>query len=89
MMTKNCEWCGVDFDANVSYQIYCGSVCRADATKDKNSSKQRDKRIKSRVGKERNCTTCGKPLSIYNDETFCGTCIGDKKGFIKFIKGLI
>ena len=58
-MIKNCEWCGVDFEANVSYQISCGSVCRTEATK-----------------------------SIYNDENFCVTCIGDKKGFNKFIRGL-
>ena len=52
-MTKNCDWCGNNFEANVSYQIYCTSDCRTEATKEKNLIKQREKRIKSRVGKER------------------------------------
>ena len=88
MLIKNCELCGKDYEASVSYQIYCGTVCRTQATKEKNNSKQRDKRIKSRVGKERLCNTCKKPLSIYNDENFCVACIGDKKSFNKFIRGL-
>ena len=88
MLIKNCELCGKDYEARVSYQIYCGTVCRTQATKETNNSKQRDKRIKSRVGKERLCNTCKKPLSIYNDENFCVACIGDKKSFNKFIRGL-
>ena len=87
-MLKNCEWCGKDFDANVSYQIYCGTNCRTESTKDKNNVKQRDKRIKSRVGQVRDCSTCNKPLSIYNDDTFCGSCIGDEKKLNKFIRGI-
>ena len=62
MLIKNCELCGKDYEARVSYQIYCGTVCRTQATKEKNNSKQRDKRIKSRVGKERLCNTCKKPF---------------------------
>ena len=87
-MLKNCEWCGKDFDANVSYQIYCSAECRTEATKDKTNNKQREKRIKSRVGKERLCTTCKKPLSIYNDETFCSICIGDQKLLRRFLKDI-
>ena len=42
MLTKNCELCGKDYEARVSYQIYCGpTVCRTEATKEKNNSKQR------------------------------------------------
>ena len=63
-MTKNCEWCGTDFSANVSYQIYCSVDCRTESTKDKTTNKQRERRIKSRVGKERLCATCKNPLSI-------------------------
>ena len=85
-MLKNCEWCGKDFDANVSYQIYCNADCRTAATKEKNNNKQREKRIKARVGKERLCATCKQPLSIYNDDTFCSTCIGDKKSLKRFLK---
>ena len=87
-MTKNCEWCGTDFTANVSYQIYCSVDCRTQSTKEKTTSKQRERRIKSRVGKERLCTTCKNPLSIYNDESFCSTCIGDQKLLRRFLKDI-
>ena len=87
-MSKNCDWCGKNFDANVSYQIYCTPDCRTEATKEKNLTKQREKRIKSRVGKERFCGSCSKPLSIYNDDTYCSTCIGDDKLYRKFIRNL-
>lgn len=87
-MLKNCEWCGTNFRANVSYQIYCGVNCRSQATKDKTNNKQKEKRIKSRVGKERLCATCKKPLSIYNDDTFCVTCIGDTKALKRFLKDI-
>ena len=39
MLTKNCELCGKDYAARVSYQIYCGPTCRTEATKEKNNSK--------------------------------------------------
>ena len=87
-MFKNCEWCGTDFNANVSYQIYCSASCRTESTKEKTANKQRDKRIKSRVGKERLCATCKQPLSIYNDDTFCSTCIGDQKLLRRFLKDI-
>jgi hypothetical protein len=87
-MSKNCDWCGNDFEANVSYQIYCTSDCRTEATKEKNLIKQREKRIKSRVGKERACGSCNKPLSIYNDDTYCSTCIGDKKDLKRFLRNV-
>ena len=87
-MLKNCEWCGTNFNANVSYQIYCGVHCRMEATKNKTNNKQKEKRIKSRVGKERLCATCKLPLSIYNDETFCSTCIGDQKLLRRFLKDI-
>ena len=87
-MLKNCEWCGTNFEANVSYQIYCSVGCRTESTKDKTTNKQREKRIKSRVGKERLCTTCKKPLSIYNDDSFCSTCIGDQKLLRRFLKDI-
>ena len=87
-MSKNCEWCGKDFEANVSYQIYCNADCRSEATKEKNLTKQREKRIKSRVGKMRVCGSCSKPLSIYNDDTYCSTCIGDKKDLKRFLRNV-
>ena len=87
-MLKNCEWCGTDFNANVSYQIYCSASCRTESTKEKTANKHRDRRIRSRVGKERLCSTCKKPLSIYNDDTFCSTCIGDQKLLRRFLKDI-
>ncbi len=87
-MLKNCEWCGTDFAANVSYQIYCSVDCRTESTKEKTNNKQRERRIKSRVGKERLCATCKQPLSIYNDDSFCVTCIGDTKALKRFLKDI-
>lgn len=87
-MWKICDWCSHDFEANVSYQIYCGAECRTAATRDKNAAKQRDKRYRSRKYKERKCATCKSPLSIYNDSSFCSGCIGDKKEFKRFLRGL-
>ncbi len=87
-MLKNCEWCGTDFKANVSYQIYCSVGCRTQSTKEKTNNKQKERRIKSRVGKERLCATCKQPLSIYNDDTFCVTCIGDTKELKRFLKDI-
>ncbi len=87
-MLKNCDWCGNDYDARVSYQIYCSVECRTIATREKSVAKQREKKIKSRVGKTRNCTTCEKPLSVYNDENFCSSCIGSKKDYKKFLRNI-
>ena len=87
-MLKFCEWCETDFQANVSYQIYCSVDCRSYATKHKSTLKQKERRAKSRINKERLCTTCGKQLSIYNDETFCSSCIGSKKDYKKFLRNL-
>ncbi len=87
-MNKICEWCGDDFDARVSYQIYCSPECRTSATRDKSVAKQREKKIKSRIGKTRVCTTCNKPLSVYNDDNYCSSCIGSKKDFRRFIRNL-
>ena len=87
-MLKNCEWCGTDFAANVSYQIYCSVGCRTESTKEKTTNKQRERRIKARVGKERLCATCKQPLSIYNDDSFCSTCVGDQKLLRRFLKDI-
>jgi predicted nucleic acid-binding Zn ribbon protein len=87
-MLKICEWCGKDFEANVSYQIYCSSDCRAIATKNNSLIRQRQKKAEARKGKDRRCATCNKPLSVYNDESFCSSCIGSTKDYKKFIRGL-
>ena len=88
MLMKFCEWCDQDFYATVKYQIYCSPECRTESTKQKNLLKQREKRVKSRVGKQRVCNTCGQPLSIYNDDTYCSTCIGDKKDLKRFLRNV-
>ena len=87
-MLKICEWCGKDFDANVSYQVYCSAECRNAATKDNTSQKQRAKKAEARKNKDRRCTTCSKPLSIYNDENYCSSCIGSKKDYKKFLRNI-
>ena len=87
-MLKNCDWCGDSFTANVSYQIYCGADCRVESTRQNNLAKQKEKLIKSRAGKDRRCGTCSKPLSVYNDETYCSSCIGDNKSYKKFLRNI-
>jgi len=87
-MLKNCEWCGKDFDANVSYQIYCTPECRTVATKNNTTQRQRQKKAESRKGKTRLCSTCHTPLSIYNDDNFCSNCIGSKKDYKKFLRNI-
>ena len=87
-MLKNCEWCGKDFDARVSYQVYCSPECRTTATKSNSTQRQRQKKAESRMGKDRRCATCEKPISIYNDETFCSICIGSKKDYKKFLRNI-
>ena len=38
-MIKLCDWCGKDFEPNVSYQIYCSKECREGSTKEKVSER--------------------------------------------------
>ena len=77
---KICDWCSEDFEPNVSYQIYCCSQCREQATKEKVNERYQQKKRKKMAKKERRCLNgCGTVLSIYNDTGLCGSCMVNEK----------
>ena len=90
---KICDWCSEDFEPNVSYQIYCCSQCREQATKEKVNERYQQKKRKKMAKKERRCLNgCGTVLSIYNDTGLCGSCMVNEKqvnNALKQLKGLI
>jgi hypothetical protein len=72
---KSCEWCNNVFKPSVSYQIYCSTNCRDEATKEKIIERHRFLKVQNRSKKTRMCSGgCGTKLSIYNDETLCNQC---------------
>lgn len=84
---KSCSWCGNDFKATVTYQIYCSAVCRSEATKEKIAERHKILRRQKRKNKERVCSGgCGTKLSVYNDNTLCDSCYVSKKDWNKKIK---
>ena len=89
---KSCDWCSVEFDPNVSYQIYCSVECRENATRSKIAERYQVNRIKNRYGKKRKCSGgCGTYISIYNDNGFCNKCMINKRKvdqMLKELKGL-
>jgi hypothetical protein len=86
---KRCERCDTGFDPKVSYQIYCGEVCRNAATKDKITERYKNTKTQRRIGKVRLCLGgCGLQLSIYNESGFCKNCNINKKEVDKMIKQL-
>ena len=74
---KNCQWCDAAFQPRVSYQIYCSDECREQATKEKIAQRYAMTRRNRMIGKPRKCKGCGKPLSVYNDDNLCTTCVVD------------
>lgn len=76
---KNCQWCDITFSPRVSYQIYCSDSCREQATKEKIAQRYAMKRRNKMIGKTRECKSCGKPLSVYNDEQLCSVCTVNPK----------
>jgi hypothetical protein len=86
MKSKPCKWCDLVFEANVSYQIYCSIDCRAAATKEKIAIRYQISRRENRIGKDRSCKSCSKPLSIYNDDALCQTCLINPKDVSKALK---
>ena len=90
---KPCEWCENEVLPTVTYQIYCSSECRSEATKIKIAEKQIINKRKKRYGKERKCARgCGVVLSAYNDSNYCDNCSVDNKKVskaLKELKGLI
>ena len=92
-MIKLCDWCGKDFEPNVSYQIYCTKECRDESTKEKVSERYLATRVKNRIGKDRKCKgQCGTLLSIYNNTNYCVSCAAKQDAADKALrqmKGLI
>jgi hypothetical protein len=72
---KQCEWCSKQFSPSVSYQIYCCTGCRDEATKEKIAERHKFLKIKNRRSKVRFCAGgCGGKLSVYNEDTVCASC---------------
>lgn len=71
---KVCNRCGTEFTTKISYQIYCSTECRDEATKEKIVARYIVERRQKRIGKKRKCKSCGQNLSIYNDENLCISC---------------
>jgi hypothetical protein len=89
---KHCQWCDQEFFSDITYQIYCSSECRENATKEKIAARYLISRRQKRKGKKRLCRSCSQALSIYNDDTLCGDCIvnpNDVNKALKQIKGII
>ncbi len=84
---KLCEWCNKGFSPTVSYQIYCSTECRSEATKEKILERHRVLKRQRRKNKIRYCGGgCGIKLSIYNDDKYCDNCMPDSKQVDKTIK---
>lgn len=84
---KQCDWCNNYFTANVSYQVYCTTACRDEATKEKISDRQKFLKRQKRQGKDRFCVgKCGTRLSIYNDNNVCDNCNTHNKELKKKMK---
>lgn len=71
---KPCSWCDNKFQPKVSYQIYCSTDCRDNATKTKIVERQKILRSKKRKNKIRRCKNCKEQLSVYQDGFLCNFC---------------
>ena len=83
---KNCQWCDANFKPRVSYQIYCSDACREEATKEKIAQRYAISRRNKMIGKTRACKSCSKPLSVYNDDVLCSSCVVNPTDVLKTIK---
>jgi hypothetical protein len=84
---KLCNWCDNSFKPTVSYQIYCSTECRDNATKEKIVERHKVLRRQKRKDKVRMCAGgCNTKLSIYNDDVMCNTCSVNAKQVEKRIK---
>jgi hypothetical protein len=88
MKNKHCEWCDHSFETAISYQIYCSATCREHATKEKIAQRYAISRRNKRQGKGRACKSCSTPLSIYNDDVLCQSCIINPQDVVKALKEL-
>lgn len=86
---KPCEWCDNTFKPKVSYQIYCSTECREQATKQKIAERYIATQRERWKKKPRKCAGgCGTELSIYNTDGFCTKCFVNKKEVDKMMKKL-
>lgn len=86
---KTCDWCGNEFQPNVSYQIYCSPECRESATKEKVNERYQIKRRQKLAKKKRRCSGgCGTIISVYNNTGFCSSCMINTKHVDKALKEL-
>ena len=88
---KSCQCCDKAFTPRVQYQIYCSEECREIATKQKIADRYAMFRRQRLMGKKRYCRYCARPLSAYNDDAICQTCVIDPKEVsraLKEIKGI-
>jgi hypothetical protein len=83
---KNCQWCDASFKPRVSYQIYCSDGCREEATKEKIAQRYAISRRNKMIGKTRKCKSCERPLSVYNDDQLCSSCIVNPSEVTKTLK---
>ena len=92
MINKHCSWCDKQFQTKLSYQIYCSTECREQATKEKIAEKYLRDKVKKRIGKIRLCKSCNKYLSIYTEESICNACLvnpDDIKNVLKDIREIM
>lgn len=86
---KHCSWCSDEFNATVSYQIYCSSECREMATKEKVIERNKISKRKKREKKKKKCSGgCGTIISIYNENGFCNICMINQKKVNQILKEL-
>lgn len=86
---KDCAFCGNRFECSVTYQVYCSTDCRKEATKEKIKERGRAALLKRRAKKTRMCSNgCGTPLSIYNDQKICNKCGTNNKMVNKALKSI-
>ena len=83
---KTCQWCDAAFEPRVSYQIYCSEQCREQATKEKINQRYIISRRNKMMAKPKLCKSCQKPLSVYNDESLCASCIIDPKEVLRMLR---
>jgi hypothetical protein len=89
---KSCQWCEEAFFPKVKYQIYCQVSCREEATRQKIADRYQMSRRKKLMSKKRSCLSCGLPLSAYNDDKICNSCLINPKEVkmaIKELRGLM
>ena len=89
---KTCQWCDNAFEPSVAYQIYCSAECREAATKEKIAQIYMVARRNRMMGKKRKCKSCDSPLSAYNDDSICQSCLinpSEVSKALKEIKGIV